>query len=71
MLTAATRGEEREQMTETGTEFDAQLAAVPEGTRDSFLDLLLEHWPRIAAVAWVVQPGGEALPAASSGATVH
>ena len=39
-------------MMETGTELGAQLAAVPEGTRDTFLDLLLEHWPRIAAVAW-------------------
>ena len=39
-------------MTETETELAAQLAAVPEGTRDTFLDLLLEHWPRIAATAW-------------------
>ena len=39
-------------MTETNTELDEQLAAVPEGTRDIFLDLLLEHWPRIAATAW-------------------
>jgi hypothetical protein len=39
-------------MTETNTELAEQLAAVPEGTRDIFLDLLLEHWPRIAATAW-------------------
>src|SRR5262249_43941167 len=26
--------------------------AVPEGARNAFIDLLLEHWPRIAAVAW-------------------
>jgi hypothetical protein len=39
-------------MTEIDTELAAQLAAVPEGTRDTFLDLLLEHWPRIAATAW-------------------
>ena len=25
---------------------------MPEGARDTFLDLLLEHWPRIAAAAW-------------------
>jgi hypothetical protein len=39
-------------MTETNTELDEQLAAVPEGTRDIFLDLLLEHWRKIAATAW-------------------
>ena len=39
-------------MTKTGTELSAEQAAVPEGTRDTFLDLLLEHWLRIAAVAW-------------------
>jgi len=39
-------------MTQTDAHFAAQLAAVPEGTRDAFLDLLLEHWPRIAATAW-------------------
>jgi hypothetical protein len=39
-------------MTEIDTEFAEQLAAVPEGTRDTFVDLLLEHWPRIAATAW-------------------
>src|SRR5262245_26067892 len=33
-------------------EIATQLAAVPEGARNVFLDLLLEHWPRIAAVAW-------------------
>src|SRR5215475_2092474 len=27
-------------------------AAIPEGERDVLLDLLLEHWPRIAAMAW-------------------
>src|SRR5262249_34020580 len=26
--------------------------AVPEGARNAFIDLLLEHWPRIASVAW-------------------
>jgi hypothetical protein len=36
-------------MTEIETEGPAM---VPEGTRDPFLDLLLAHWPRIAAVAW-------------------
>ena len=39
-------------MTEIDTELAEQLAAIPEGTRDTFLDLLLEHWPRIAATAW-------------------
>ena len=39
-------------MTEIDTEVAEQLAAIPEGTRDTFLDLLLEHWPRIAATAW-------------------
>jgi|SRR5215475_7776592 len=39
-------------MTETNTDLTEELAAVPEGTRDTFLDLLLEHWPRIAATAW-------------------
>jgi hypothetical protein len=39
-------------MTEIDTELAEQLAAVPEGTRDAFLDLLLEYWPRIAATAW-------------------
>jgi hypothetical protein len=29
-----------------------RMAAVPEAARDGFLDLLLEHWPRIATVAW-------------------
>jgi hypothetical protein len=52
MLTAATTGERREEMTQTNTELAEQLAAVSEGTRDIFLDLLLEHWPRIAATAW-------------------
>ncbi|MEO8604734.1 MAG: hypothetical protein ABI629_19350 [bacterium] len=28
------------------------LPDVPEGTRDLFLDLLLAHWPQIAATAW-------------------
>src|SRR5262249_10690195 len=36
----------------TDAEHSAQLAAVPEGARDAFIDLLLEHWPRIASVAW-------------------
>lgn len=27
--------------------------SVPEATRDDFLDMLLEHWPRIAAMAWL------------------
>jgi len=26
---------------------------VPEAARDAFLDMLLEHWPRIAALAWL------------------
>ena len=39
-------------MTETEAKLTEQLAAVPEGARDSFLELLLEHWPRIAAAAW-------------------
>jgi hypothetical protein len=26
--------------------------AVPQGARNAFTDLLLEHWPRIASVAW-------------------
>ena len=39
-------------MTETNTDLAEQLAAIPEGTRDTFLDLLLEHWPQIAATAW-------------------
>jgi len=39
-------------MTETNTDLTEELAAVPEGTRNTFLDLLLEHWPRIAATAW-------------------
>jgi hypothetical protein len=26
--------------------------AVPEGAWNAFIDLLLEHWPRIASVAW-------------------
>ena len=26
--------------------------AVPRGARNAFTDLLLEHWPRIASVAW-------------------
>ena len=34
------------------TEMSGELAAVPEGARDFFTDLLLEHWPRIAAAAW-------------------
>ena len=36
----------------TDAEHSAQLAAVPEGARDAFIDLLLEHWPRIASLAW-------------------
>ena len=52
MLTVAATGEGREQTTETDTALAEQLAAVPEGTRDSFLDLLLKQWPRIAATAW-------------------
>jgi hypothetical protein len=39
-------------MTQTDTEIAERLAAVPEGTRDAFLKLLLVHWPWIAAVAW-------------------
>jgi hypothetical protein len=38
--------------TDTDAELAEPLAAVPEGTRDVFLDLLLEHWLRIAAAAW-------------------
>jgi hypothetical protein len=44
---------------------------MPEGSRDFFIDLLLEHWPRIAAVAWdgwlawLHTLGGEPTPAAS------
>ena len=34
------------------TEMSGELAAVPEGARAFFTDLLLEHWPRIAAAAW-------------------
>lgn len=36
----------------TETEPSEELGAVPEGARDFFIDLLLEHWPRIAAAAW-------------------
>jgi hypothetical protein len=28
-------------------------AGVPEARRDAFLDMLLEHWPRIAALGWL------------------
>ena len=34
------------------TEMSGELAAVPEGARDFFTDLLLEHRPRLAAAAW-------------------
>jgi len=36
----------------TESEHTARLAAIPEGERNVFLDLLLEHWPRLATVAW-------------------
>ena len=36
----------------TDAEHSAQLTAVPEGARDAFIDLLLEHWLRIASLAW-------------------